>query len=157
MCPQGLNLYCMNNASTSTFVDALIDAIARLVPEFDAQPRHAFTKGNVAVCIIDADLQVHGRMFGTDRLAMRKVYHTAWTKASQVWITGMKTHDYEQQVFNGEIDYKQAGIIPPDFVGWRGGQPLLLKDGTMLAVGFSGFTGEADLEIVRLAAASLGL
>jgi len=147
----------MNNPTTASTIEALLDAIARLVPEFDRQPRHAFSKGNGAVCIIDADQRVHGRMFGTDRLAMRKVYQTAWTKASQVWITGMQTHDYEQNVFNGEIDYKQAGIIPPDFVGWRGGQPVSLKDGTMLAVGFSGFTGEADLEIVRMAAATLGL
>ncbi len=147
----------MKQSSATAPVDALIETIARLVPEFSAQPRNSFSGGNVALCIIDSDQRVHGRMFGTDRLAMRKVYQTAWTKASQVWITGIQTHDYEQKVFNGEIDYKQAGIIPPDFVGWRGGQPIYLKDGSMLAVGFSGFTGEADLEIVRTAAASLGL
>jgi glc operon protein GlcG len=147
----------MNQSSAAAQVDALIEAITRLVPEFSAQPRNSFSGGNVALCIIDANQQVRGRMFGTDKLAMRKVFHTAWTKASQVWITGMKTHDYEQKVFNGEIDYKQAGILPPDFIGWRGGQPVLLKDGTMLAAGFSGFTGEADLEIVRMAAASMGL
>ncbi len=147
----------MTNPSIPFRIDAMIAAVESLVPEFAAQPRNSFSGGNVALCIIDANQQVHGRMFGTDRLVMRKVYHTAWTKASQVWITGMKTHDYEQKVFNGELDYKQAGILPLDFIGWRGGQPVVLKDGTMLAVGFSGFTGEADLEIVRMAAASLGL
>jgi glc operon protein GlcG len=96
-------------------------------------------------------------MFGTDRIRMRKVYDTAWTKASQVWITGMKTLEYERKVFNNEVDYKTFGILPPDFIGWRGGQPIELKDGTLLSIGFSGFTGEADTEIVLAAVEELGI
>jgi glc operon protein GlcG len=33
-------------------------------------------------------------------------------------------------------------------VGWLGGQPVTLRDGTKLSVGFSGFRGISDLEIV---------
>lgn len=147
----------MKNPTISTQVEAIIAAVEKRVPVYNAEPRHAFTKGNVAICIIDAEQNVYGRMFGTDRISMRKVYDTAWTKASQVWITGMRTRDYEQKVFNGEADYKDFGILPPDFVGWLGGQPVVLKDGTRLSIGFSGFTGEADLEIVVAAITDCGL
>lgn len=34
-----------------------------------------------------------------------------------------------------------------DLVGYEGGQPITLPDGTKLAVGFSGFRGTSDLEM----------
>jgi glc operon protein GlcG len=72
----------------------------------------------------------------------------AWTKASQVWLTGVKTGEYERMVFNKEVDENANGIEAPDLIGWEGGQPLVLKDGTVLSVGFSGFRGTTDLEIM---------
>jgi glc operon protein GlcG len=36
----------------------------------------------------------------------------------------------------------------PDLIGWEGGQPLTLKDGRKLFVGFSGIRGIYDLEIM---------
>jgi glc operon protein GlcG len=72
----------------------------------------------------------------------------AWTKASQVWITGLKTGEYEKLAFAGQINEDDYGIIRPDYIGWEGGQPLTLSDGTKLSVGFSGFRGVSDLEIV---------
>jgi glc operon protein GlcG len=33
-------------------------------------------------------------------------------------------------------------------IGWEGGQPLSLKNGSNLSVGFSGFRGVTDLEIM---------
>jgi glc operon protein GlcG len=36
----------------------------------------------------------------------------------------------------------------PDMIGWEGGQPITLKDGTKLSIGYSGFRGTSDLEIV---------
>ena len=47
-----------------------------------------------------------------------------------------------------EIDERKFGIERPDYIGWQGGQPITLKDGTILSVGFSGFRGIVDLEIV---------
>jgi hypothetical protein len=69
-------------------------------------------------------------------------------KASQVWITGIKTGEFEKLVFNKEIDEESFGIRRPDYIGWVGGQPLSLKDGTKLSIGFSGFRSATDLEIV---------
>ena len=62
-----------------------------------------------------------------------------------------ETNDYERMVFTGQIDYHTFGISLPDLVGYEGGQPITLRDGTKLAVGFSGFRGGSDLEIVERA------
>jgi glc operon protein GlcG len=72
----------------------------------------------------------------------------AWTKASQVWLTGVKTGEYERMVFNKEVEENANGIEAPDLIGWEGGQPLTTQKGTKLSVGFSGFRGVTDIEII---------
>lgn len=130
----------------------LIACIAELVPEYMANPEDQLKANGVAsVCIIEEDGRVHGKIFGDDKLRGRESFKNAWTKASQVWITGYRTNDYERMVFNGEMDPKQYGISLPELIGWYGGQPVTLPDGTRLAVGFSGFRGSSDLEIVERA------
>ena len=57
-------------------------------------------------------------------------------------------------VFNKEIGENANGIEAPDLIGWEGGQPLTLKDGTKLSVGFSGFRGTTDIEIMVRALAA---
>lgn len=133
-------------------IEHLIAHIAELVPEYLATPEDELrAKGVAALCIITEDGQVHGKIFGNDQLRGRESFKNAWTKASQVWITGYKTNDYERMVFNGEINPKQYGIPLPELIGWHGGQPVTLHDGTKLAIGFSGFRGSSDLEIVERA------
>ncbi|MFY9154269.1 MAG: hypothetical protein WAO52_19770, partial [Prolixibacteraceae bacterium] len=95
--------------------------------------------------------RIYGKVFGSDKLRCRESFRIASTKASQVWITGMKTNDYEKLVFSDQIDPAQFGIKLPDLVGWLGGQPVTLPSGTNLSVGFSGFRGTSDLEIVTKA------
>jgi len=102
--------------------------------------------GNCAACIIDEDGNVYGRLYGTNKIRARESYRVAWTKASQVWITGLKTGEYEKKFFNNEIE--ECGIEAPDLIGWEGGQPLILKSGMKLSVGFSGIRGINDLEIM---------
>lgn len=104
--------------------------------------------GNCAICIIDADGMIYGRMYGANKVRQRESFRVAWTKASQVHITGLKTGEFEKLAFNKEIDEASFGIERPDYIGWEGGQPLPLADGRMLSVGFSGFRGVVDLEIV---------
>ena len=87
-------------------------------------------------------------MFGTNKPRLRQSYKVAWTKASQVWLTGVKTGEYERMVFNNEVEENANGIENPDLIGWEGGQPITLKNGTKLSVGFSGFRGVTDLEIM---------
>ncbi len=130
----------------------LIKAIDKLVPEYLADPLDSDKAGGCwAICIIDSDNNVTGKLGGADKILARQIYTIAWTKASQVWITGYKTREFEQLVYSGKIDAHDFGISDPDFIGWEGGQPVELKDGTRLSVGFSGFRGISDLEIVKRA------
>jgi uncharacterized protein GlcG (DUF336 family) len=94
------------------------------------------SNGNVAVCIIDESGQVYmEKCLGPDKPRLRQSFRVAWTKASQVWLTGVKTGEYEKMVFNGEVEENANGIENPDLIGWEGGQPLTLANGEKLSVG----------------------
>lgn len=136
-------------------IQELIDEIGRILPIYLQNPLDRRTNGNVSICIIDDNGNVYGKMFGEQKLTRRDTLRIAWIKASQVWITGMKTVEYEKLVFNNEIDESICGIETPDLIGWPGGQPVTLKNGTKLSIGFSGFRGEIDLEIVIKALTNL--
>lgn len=127
----------------------ILDAIERLVPEYmDIEEDRKKANGSLAACIIDADGNIYGRIFGDDKVLGRERYRVAWTKASQSWITGMKTGEFEKLAFNNEIEEWKFGIRRPDYIGWEGGQPVTLKDGTIIYAGVSGFRSVSDLEIV---------
>ena len=146
----------MEAQEAQTFIIDLLQAIEALIPGYMERVEDSrIANGNVAVCLIDESGQVHSKMFGTDKPRLRQSYKVAWTKASQVWLTGEKTGDYERMVFNGEVAENANGIEAPDLIGWVGGQPLTLADGTNLAVGFSGFRGVTDLEIMVRALANV--
>ena len=124
-------------------------AVEKMIPLYMHVPEDkSISNGNLAVCIIEENGQVHGRMFGTNKPRLRQSYRVAWTKASQVWLTGVKTGLYERMVFNKEVDENANGIEAPDLIGWEGGQPLVLSNGIKLSVGFSGFRGTTDIEIM---------
>ncbi len=118
----------------------------------DSEADWKTSQGNVAVCIIDDAANVYGKIWGTDKLKGRRYFDVAYRKASQVWITGYATNDYEKLVFADKLNYKDFGIELPDLVGWQGGQPLQLDSDTRISCGFSGFRGVNDLAIVRKAA-----
>lgn len=142
----------MENKDNAKIIKSLFDAIEKLIPDFMQNPADkSISNGNLAACIIDENGQAHGKMFGTDKPKMRQSYKIAWTKASQVWLTGVKTGEYEKMVFNKEIGENANGIEAPDLIGWEGGQPLTLKNGEVLSAGFSGFRGTTDLEIMKRA------
>ena len=141
----------MGNNSTNQFTKVFFKMLDLLIPEYSANPLDAFANGNVAVCVIDEDGNLYGKIWGDQKVTGRNFYKNAWTKASQVWITGMKTGEYEKKLYNDEFDEEKFGISKPDLIGWEGGQPIVLKDGTKLSVGFSGFRGINDLAIVAKA------
>jgi uncharacterized protein GlcG (DUF336 family) len=146
----------MENKVTFLMINRLFDAIENLIPHYmESQADRNISNGNVAVCIIDDLGCVHGRMFGANKPRQRQSYKVAWTKASQVWLTGVKTGEYERMVFNKEVAENANGIEAPDLIGWEGGQPLITKNGDRLSVGFSGFRGVTDLEIMVRALAAI--
>lgn len=133
----------------TTPIKEVFAAIETLIPAYMSDPADArVSNGNVAVCIIDEDGVIHGKMFGTNKPRLRQSFRVAWTKASQVWLTGVKTGEYERMVFTGEVPENANGIDNPDLIGWEGGQPLTLWNGEKYSVGFSGFRGVTDLEIM---------
>ena len=146
----------MKSREIPVIVDRLFEAIEKLIPEYMENPAdNCISNGNVAACIIDEHGHTHGKMFGTDKPRLRQSYKVAWTKASQVWLTGIKTGEYEKKVFNKEVGENANGIEAPDLIGWEGGQPLELKNGVKFSVGFSGFRGTTDLEIMVKALATV--
>jgi len=131
------------------FIHLLIEECGKLIPEYMQNPEDArISDGNVAICIITKDGQVFGKLYGTNMIRTRESYRVAWTKASQVWITGMRTLDFERYYFNNLTSGESFGIEAPDLIGWEGGQPIVLVDGTEMYIGFSGFRGVSDIEIV---------
>jgi len=145
----------MENNEMIAVINKMFIAIEKLMPLYMAVPEdQCISNGNLAVCIIDDNGLVYGKMFGTNKARLRQSYKVAWTKASQVWLTGVKTGEYERMVFNKEVGENANGIEAPDLIGWVGGQPLTMENGTKLSVGFSGFRGTTDIEIMVKALAA---
>ena len=141
-----------------TVIADLLAKIEELVPQYMNDPEDSSrANGSSAVCIIDDSGIVYGQIFGSDKILGRERFKNAWLKASQAWITGMKTGEYERLAFTGQVNERQFGIRRPDYIGWEGGQPLHLKTGEVLSAGFSGFRGTSDLEIVTKAVDGLGI
>ena len=133
----------------STTISKIIEETEKLIPFYMVNKEdEQIANGNVAICIIDSEGVIYGKMFGTNTVRARESFRVAWTKASQVHITGYKTGEFEKLAFNNIIDEEKYGIERPDYIGWEGGQPITLADGTVLSVGFSGFRGVVDLEII---------
>jgi glc operon protein GlcG len=126
-----------------------MDKIESLIPSYMAiEEDRIKANGSAAVCIMDEQGNIYGRIFGDDKVQGRERYRVAWIKASQSWITGMKTGEFEKLAFNNQVDEKKFGIRRPDYIGWEGGQPITLANGTILFAGVSGFRSVSDLEIV---------
>jgi uncharacterized protein GlcG (DUF336 family) len=139
----------MERKELASQISQLLENVEALIPVYlQNEADRVKANGNVAICIVDEEGSVYGKIFGVDKIRGREAYRVAWMKASQVWITGMKTGEFEQKAFNGEINEKEFGIRRPDFIGWEGGQPITLQNGTKLSIGFSGFRSATDLEIV---------
>ena len=146
----------MESAVLAETIEKIIEEAEKLIPYYmQNEEDKRIANGNVSVCIIDPEERVYGRMFGTNKIRARESFRVAWTKASQVHITGMKTGEYEKLAFNNKVDEQKFGIERPDYIGWEGGQPITLRDGTVLSTGFSGFRGVVDLEIVVKALAEV--
>ncbi|HEY4323556.1 MAG TPA: hypothetical protein VGN20_06205 [Mucilaginibacter sp.] len=139
----------MEPNNINVLAEKIFKEIEKLIPVYMKNPEdNRIADGNCAVCMIDEDGVVYGKMFGAYKPRQRQSFKVAWTKASQVWLTGYRTGEYEKMVFNNLVEENANGIEAPDLIGWVGGQPLTLKNGTKLSVGFSGFRGFVDIEIV---------
>lgn len=150
----------MTNEKLQQVINKMFENISGQVPTYKSSDADwNISAGNVAVCIMDDAGNIYGKIWGSDKVRGRSFYDVAYRKASQVWITGYSTGEYERLVFTDKLDYTDFGIELPDLMGWEGGQPIQLDAETRLSCGFSGFKGVNDLAIVKKAAdeAMLGL
>tara|TARA_R110000868_G_scaffold144361_1_gene363353 strand:- start:15788 stop:16240 length:453 start_codon:yes stop_codon:yes gene_type:complete len=142
----------MTTSKLEKTIYSLFEALEKEIPGFQNSPEDwEICNGNVAICIISEEGKVYGKLFGTDKIEQREIFRIAWQKASQVWITGHNTGDYEKLVFGGTMDPEDAPIELPDLIGWVGGQLIQLDDESRISVGFSGFQGVNDIGIVQTA------
>ena len=143
----------MTNENLQKVINKMLENITAQIPTYEDSPENwNISDGNVAICVIDDVGNVYGKIWGADKLRGRGFYDVAYRKASQVWITGYKTGEYERLVFTDKLNYKDFGIELPDLMGWEGGQPIQLDAETRISCGFSGFKGINDLGIVKKAA-----
>jgi uncharacterized protein GlcG (DUF336 family) len=142
----------MEKAKLGLVIEKIIEKVEENIPEYMKDPAdRSISEGNVAICIIDKQGRIFGKLFGTDKNKSRGFYNVAWKKASQVWITGYDTGKFEELVYSKKISCEQFGLSKPDLIGWEGGQLVKINNDVDLAVGFSGFRGHHDLEIVKKA------
>jgi glc operon protein GlcG len=143
----------MTSEKLQQVISKMFESMSVQVPTYKDSPADwTSSEGNVAVCIIDDIGNVYGKIWGTNKIKGRRYYDIAYRKASQVWITGYKTMEYEKLVFGGQINHKDFGIELPDLMGWEGGQPIQLDAETRISCGFSGFKGVNDIAVVKKAA-----
>ncbi|MGE5498694.1 MAG: hypothetical protein ACM3Q2_11515, partial [Syntrophothermus sp.] len=100
-------------------IQELIAKIEELLPKYlECPDDKAVSNGNTAVCIIDDNRNIAGKIFSPNNLIRaRESYRVAWIKASQVWLTGMKTGEYEKKIYSGEMDEETIGISKPEIIG----------------------------------------
>ena len=143
----------MTNQQLQQVINRILESISAQIPTYkDSAADWNISDGNVAVCIIDDAGNIYGKIWGNDKIRGRCFYDVAYRKASQVWITGYKTGEFERLVFTDQVNYRDFGIDLPDLMGWEGGQPIQLDAETRISCGFSGFKGINDLAIVKKAA-----
>jgi uncharacterized protein GlcG (DUF336 family) len=131
-------------------IHQILENLSARIPSLkDSEADWKNSQGNVAVCIIDDTGNIYGKIWGSDKLKGRRYFDIAYRKASQVWITGYATNEYEKLVFADKVNHKDYGIELPDLIGWQGGQPIQLDNETRISCGFSGFRGATDIAIVK--------
>jgi glc operon protein GlcG len=140
----------MTKEKLRQIIHQAIENISTQIPAYKSSERDwGISRGHVALCIIDDDGNIYGKIWGDDKVKGRSYFDIAYRKASQVWITGYNTGEYEKLVFAGKLDHHDFGITLPDLIGWDGGQLIQLDEETRICCGFSGFHGSTDLAIVK--------
>ncbi len=73
----------MEHEQLISLIQKIIAAVEKRIPEYMAEAAdRRIADGNTAVCLIDAGGEVHGKMFGTDKIRQRNSFRIAWLKAS---------------------------------------------------------------------------
>jgi len=132
----------------------LIEAIGRHARSFlEVQDDFDIARGNLVFVAVDATGRVQGRYWGDDPVRQRESAMVAWSKVNQVKLTRTATGLYERLVYAGRKNWWEYGIPLPQFIGWEGGLPAVLADGTFVALALSGLRQDKDCELLSRAVA----
>lgn len=130
--------------------------IRRLFPSFLEDPvDREQSRGNAAFLLIGPEGTIVGHLFGEDNARGLWCLGIAQRKAVQVARTGYPTGRFEELVYAGKLDEGRFGVHRPDLIGWEGGVPFELSDGSRIAAAFSGFRGINDVAILLAAASAV--
>lgn len=132
----------------------LVEAIERHAPSFLAAPEDFdIARGNLVFVAVDDAGRVQGRYWGDDPVRQRESAMVAWSKVNQVKLTRTATGLYERLVYAGRKNWWEYGIPLPQFIGWEGGLPASLADGSFVALALSGLRQDKDCELLARAVA----
>lgn len=144
----------MDAARFHSILSSLAVAIERHMPTYLADPEDlAIAQGNLVFVAVDDAGHVFGRYWGTDPVRQRGSANVAWSKVNQVKLTRTATGAYERQVWAGRKNWWEFGIPLPEFIGWEGGLPATLEDGTFVALALSGLRQDKDCALLATAVA----
>ncbi len=59
----------MDRNSKNLLINKFLENLETLIPSYSANPLDAFAKGNVAVCVIDTEGNVFGKIWGDQKVA----------------------------------------------------------------------------------------
>lgn len=108
----------MTNEKLQQVINKMFESMSAQIPAYKtSEADWNISAGNVAVCIIDDRGNIYGKIWGNNKLRGRSFYDVAYRKASQVWITGYKTGEFERLVFTDKLNYRDFGIELPDLMG----------------------------------------
>ena len=127
-----------------------------LIPKFLENPNDfSIAEGNLSCLIMDESGNMIGKHWGTDHVKQRKSAQTAMQKVLQVWLTDTRTYTFEQEVYSKQKNWWEYGIPLPELIGWEGGIPARLADGTKVAIAISGMYGDKDAALILDACATI--
>lgn len=136
-------------------VERFAKAIEERIPSFlEVAEDFDIARGNLVFTAIHESGEVFGRFWGDDPVRQRQSAMVAWTKVNQVRLSRTATGLYEQQVYTGVKNWWEYGIPLPELIGWEGGLPAVLDDGTFVAIALSGLRGDKDVDLLSRAAAA---
>lgn len=74
----------MEISSINGIMSRLFTEIEKFIPVYMENPEdNRIANGNCAVCIIDENGAVHGKMFGTNKPRLRQSYKVAWIRRAR--------------------------------------------------------------------------
>ena len=72
----------MDPKELARLIKGIIERVEQFIPHYmENEEDRKKAAGGIAICILDQDGRVYGKMFGTDKIMMRERYRVAWDES----------------------------------------------------------------------------